>query len=131
MKNIVLMLISAFFVYGIPISPIQAATIFSPATTELTIPITDAGTLGFFSVQMRLFKGDPVTFELISFTALTESPTQADAVYNAQTGHLSISTVTVGNIPYSAELQAQPVDNVLHFQLTRLSEQSLATEVCQ
>lgn len=90
-----------------------------PLTFQLSLPVVDAGGLiGMIWAKLDLIDPFNLVFQLAEFGPTTDS-SQYQAVFNEQSGALSVPLVTLGEQRYQAELQLIS-GNPIQFQVTNL-----------
>jgi len=116
-------------------SPTSNSTVSQPDyayfdNNILYLPETDAGVLGNYYLTLSLIGFEPLTFDLNnnSIGPIT-STTQPDAVYDPDSGALSIPTVKVGTDWYNNVQMVQlPVSDVYRFELTSMTPGQASTD---
>jgi len=94
---------------------------FDTDQQRLVLPETNAGVLGYYALNLSIYSMDPIIFELNidSITPVTDTDI-ADAVYNLNTGQLSIPAILVDSKWYSSELQQLSIGTDYRFSLSNM-----------
>ncbi|GAB6042186.1 Lcl C-terminal domain-containing protein [Endothiovibrio diazotrophicus] len=101
---------------------------YDGVTQEIFLPELDAGAYGRYSLSLRVEGFDPITLALDSATLQPATPSASpDAVFDPDSGGLTISRLLVGEQWYVAALQLIDGDAFL-FELVDLSESDAGTD---
>lgn len=98
----------------------QSKAFFEAGT--LYLPETDAGSLGTYSVALKLATMEPMTFDLVasSLTPVTASG-QPDAIYDPVSGKLTIAAGRAGENWYTLQMQQLSMSGEFRFTVTNLT----------